>query len=59
MSAIFFSLSNQVDQTKFLKQVQKLIFKQDSLENKFLKIEIVSISQESDYTAKLEHKNDT
>lgn len=58
MAALYFSLSDQIDQNKFLKKIQTLIFKQKDLRNKILKVEIIEVSYETnDMIPKLGHKN--
>lgn len=59
MNTIYFSLSDQIDQNKFVKKIQTLIFKQKDLKNKLLKVEIIEISYDTnEMIPKLEYKND-
>lgn len=58
MNSIFFSLSQPIDANKLLAQLQKLIHKQDSLTDKLIRIEIVSISNDNtEMIPKLEDKS--
>lgn len=57
MPAIYFSLSYNIEQHKFLQKVLKLISNEKDLNNKILKIEIIEINQEHNISQLLEHKN--
>lgn len=58
MNSIFFSLSQPIDANKLLAQLQNLIHKQDSLENKLIRIEIISITSDSvDMIPKFDYEN--
>ena len=56
MNTIYFSLSQNIDQNKFLNKVKNLLSKHNNSPNKILKIEVVEISSEyNEFIPKLEY----
>lgn len=57
MNSLYFTLNKPIDGNYLIKQVQKLLSKQESLENCIMKIEIVKVSRDDNsLIPKLEYK---
>jgi hypothetical protein len=57
MKSLYFTLNKQIDTNYLIKQVQRLLSTQGSLENCIMKIEIVKVSRDDNVLIpKLEYK---